>query len=93
MKTQKQEFIEDVETLLEKAIVEEATQAVWQAFDKALENLDEDSRAILMKHFEGVSQKEISAGQPISEGELRSWLGKVKSQVAEDLRRKVSIKQ
>ena len=94
MKKHKQdEWVEDVEMLLEQSVLEEATSAVWQVFEKALKNLDEESSNLVRQYLEGTPVKELSQHKQLTEKELEAWLAKAKRELIETVRREVAIKQ
>ncbi|NQW45717.1 MAG: hypothetical protein HQ462_09985, partial [Deltaproteobacteria bacterium] len=47
------ELTDDVEELLEKVVLEEATALVWKTFEAALSKLDPESRTLIEDHLNG----------------------------------------
>lgn len=86
-------LVEDVELLLEQVVLEEATSAVWGAFEKSLNALDEHSVQLLRKHFDGVPLEQIAREKSISEAEARTWLEKTKQVIIENIRRDFKVRQ
>ncbi len=93
MKNHDPGLVKDVEELLEETVLEEATQAVWAVFQKALEGLDEESRYLLELHLEGKTDKDLSQKLDIPEKDVKDWLVKSKRQVVSSISRETKIKQ
>ena len=86
-------LVEDVELLLEEVVLEEATAAVWAAFEKSLGTVDPHSLHILRKHFDGVPISQIAKERNISEAEARIWVDKTKQAIIENIRRDFKVRQ
>lgn len=93
MKRENAEMQEDIQSLLEEAILEEATHAVWEAFEKALGNLDDESLVLLRSHFEGATPEKIAEQKGLKPAEVETWLNRVRRDLMENLRRDSNIKQ
>ena len=93
MKKPQNEFVEDVESLLEESVLQEAAAEVWKTFEGALSCLDEDSLYLLRQHFDGKTLKELAASRNLPEKDTQAWLEKAKRQVAEGLRRGFTVRQ
>jgi DNA-directed RNA polymerase specialized sigma24 family protein len=92
-KPQRSDLTEDVEALLEKVILEEATHVVWQTFEKALEKLDPESRKVLEEYFNGEPVENLCQSRGLSSTQLESWLSKVKRDVSDSLKKEFPVKQ
>lgn len=93
MKQRNPDLKEDIQSLLEETVLEEATQAIWEAFEKALGNLDAESLVLLRKHFEGVPAEKIANEKGLKTTEVETWLTQVRRELIESLRRDSNIKQ
>lgn len=93
MKERNDDMQEDIQSLLEDVVLEEATQAIWMAFEKALENLDAESLVLLRGHFDGVPPEKLAAQKGLKTTEVENWLGKVKRELIESLRKDSNVKQ
>lgn len=83
----------DVEELLEKAVLEEATEAVWKIFEEALSQVDESKLELLKDHLNGMSNQRLSSKTGISEPELNKILKHSKKEIVELVRREKSTRQ
>ncbi len=93
MKEPLPDYVEDVEELLEKTVLEEATQAVWKAFEQTLQKLDEESLRLLEEHFEGATVQDLSQKYSLSANQVETWLTKAKQEVGEGIRRESTVRQ
>ena len=93
MKERDPEFVRDVEELLEETVLQEAANAVWEVFQKALESLDPDSRQLLELHFEGKSTKELGTKLELSETEVQNWIVKSKRDVIKKISLQTKVPQ
>lgn len=93
MKNHDPGLVKDVEELLEETVLEEATQAVWEAFQTAIDGLDPDSKCLLQLHFEGKSDKDLSQKLDLPEKDVKAWLLKSKREVIAKLGRQTKIRQ
>ncbi len=84
---------EEVQELLEKAIVEEATEAVWKIFEEALEKMDESSLCVLENHFNRKGEAEVSLQTGLKEEETKKVLLKSKRELRELMRREKNVRQ
>ena len=84
---------EDVEELVEKSTVAEATEKIWQRFEAALENLDAESLKLLQGHFNGDSISKLSRAFGISEAETQTWLTKSCQELVRNLRQQCQVRQ
>lgn len=83
----------DVEDLLEKAVIEEATEAVWKVFEEVLAQVDESKLELLKDHFNGMNDQKLSSKSGISEIELNKILKHSKKEIVELMRREKSTRQ
>jgi DNA-directed RNA polymerase specialized sigma24 family protein len=93
MKKQREELVEDVESLVESSTLQEAAEKVWQKFEESLAGLDQDSIYLLRQHFDGKPITELARSRGLPEAEVQAWLTRVKRQVRDGLRRNFTIRQ
>ena len=86
-------LVEDVELLLEQVVLEEATAAVWAAFEKSLNTLDGESLQLLRKHLDGTPLTKIASERNITESEAKVWVEKTKQSIIENIRRDFKVRQ
>ncbi len=86
-------FHDDVTELVEKSIVEEANEKVWSTFDKALNQLDIDSKSLLSEYFNGASVMELSRNRGLSMRDVEEWLSRAKRILFQELRQECNIRQ
>ncbi len=77
----------EVEELLEKAVLEEATEAVWKIFEEVLSQVDESKLVLLKDHFNGMSDERLSEKSGIEKSELSKVLKHSKKEIVERVRR------
>lgn len=93
MKPYESDLIEDVEELVEKAVLEEVTVAVWKTFEQALAKLDPESRALLESHLNGSTTSELSRERNLPEPEMEKWLQQIKRQLQRSVRQGLQVRQ
>ncbi len=87
------ELTDDVEELLEKVVLEEATALVWKTFEAALRKLDPESRTLIEDHLNGVSADKLGAVTQIPKKEIENWLKQVKRELKQNIRKDFVVKQ
>lgn len=93
MKPYDPKFVGDVEELLEKAVIEEVSEAVWKTFEKALSQLDEQNRDLLERYLGGTSTKVLSKETGLKESELQECLTRIKRQLQHSIRKDLRVRQ
>lgn len=93
MKKENDSLIQDVEELLQKSTIAEATQKVWESFSQAMDQMDEDSQELLEQFFAGKSIKQLSQENHISEKEMEAWLQKARRELIENLKAGFQVRQ
>ena len=93
MKPYDSDLVGDVEELLEKTIVEEVSEAVWQTFEKALSQLDQENRELLEKHLNGAPTKQLSEETGLGEDEIKKCLVQIKRQLQQSIRKDLRVRQ
>jgi len=93
MKPYESDLTEDVEELVEKAVLEEVTVAVWKTFEQALAKLDPESRELLENHLNGSTTAELSKEKNLSEPEMEKWLQQIKRQLQRSVRQGLQVRQ
>lgn len=93
VKGKQEAWHDDVEDLLQQAVVEEAVQAVTQQLEAALAALDQESLVLFRKFLDGTSIAKLAAERNLSVPEVERWIAKVKLTVAQSLREKCMVKQ
>lgn len=93
MKKQNGQFVKDVEDLLEKSTVAEATEQVWDKFSAAMSRLDEGSQDILKQFFAGKDAKALSEEKRVTLKEMEAWLRQARRELVENLRSGFQVRQ
>ncbi|MFM8315055.1 MAG: hypothetical protein ACKOA8_12295 [Deltaproteobacteria bacterium] len=93
MKRYDSEFVEDVEDLLEKVVLEEVTSAIWKTFESVLAQLDPESKKLLERHLNGTSTLELSRAMEMPEAEVQQWLNQIKRNLQQNIRKEFQVKQ
>ena len=93
MKEKKNGWIEDVEELVERSTVEEATAKVFEKFTRALERLDPESAELLRLHFDGVTAAELARRWGLKTEEIESWLSHKRKELVRNLKNEISVRQ
>lgn len=93
MKQSIENDIEALRSLLKQVVREEATEAVWQKYGKAISALDQASQALIQSYLGGTSPKELCRIHGLGEKDLREWLRQCKRQLIEYLRQDCDVRQ
>lgn len=93
MKRAKENDMEALRSLLKQVVCEEATQAVWQKYGKALSALDQSSQALIQSYLGGTTPEELCRIHGLGEKDLREWLSQCKRQLIEYLRQDCDVRQ
>src|SRR4051812_30653249 len=93
MKNAKDSWKQDVEELLEKSVVEDAFSRVLSKLDEAMDSLDEDSRELLGRFFEGTNLETLCREKGVSKQEMELWIQRAKRDLNQHLRSRCAVKQ
>lgn len=93
MKRYDSELVDDVEELLEKVVLEEATAEIWKSFEAALNSLDPESRKLLEIYLDGTNTQELSKATELPEATVNQWINQIKKQLQQNLRKEFRVKQ
>lgn len=93
MKSKNSQWIEDVEELLQKSTIAEASDSVWEKFSKAMNELDENSQSLLEQFFSGKTIPELAKQNHIPEKELEDCLKRAKRELTNQLRAGFLVRQ
>lgn len=87
MSSDKFQLYDDIEELVQKLVVAEVSQAVWESLEKAMSQLDPESRVLLETHLNTTSSEKLSekTGLPVKQIDL--WLNQVKRELQQNLRK------
>ena len=92
MKT-KNSWMDDVEDLVEKSAVAEASSRVWNRFESALGQLDPQSAALFSQYLDGTPENELAVRNHLTESQIRTWITQIKRDVVQNLRQKSKVRQ
>jgi DNA-directed RNA polymerase specialized sigma24 family protein len=92
MKTKKS-WTEDVEDLVERSSIEEASSRVWERFESALGKLDPQSASLFSQYLDGVTQTELAHRSNLTESQINTWIEQIKRDVVQNLRQKSKVRQ
>lgn len=92
MKSYDADLANEVGELLELTVAEEATNAVWKTFERALGQLPEESRTLLENHLKGASTKKLSQQSGLTEEQVKNCLSQVKRQLQQLIRRDLRVR-
>lgn len=84
---------EDVQGLVKSSVVEEALEASWAHFEKAMENLQPESTHILSAFLGGQSPERIATNLGTTADEVRALIDRAKRDLRNQLRSKTKMKQ
>ena len=83
----------DVEQLLKKSVAEEATAKVWERFEQALSQLDENSQAIFSDFLSGHNYETLAKQRGLKRTEVEEWIKQIRRQINEALRQTCKVRQ
>ena len=93
MKKTQNEMVDDVQDLLKTSVIEEAVSKVKQQFETAWSSLDPETQELLGHYFDGVTVKELSQRQGVSEEQLASWIARKKRDLVQAIRNASQVRQ
>ena len=93
MKHAKDSWKQDVEELLEKSVVEDAVAKVFAKLEAALDGLDEETRDLLARYFEGTGVEALSEEKGLSPEEVQRWIDRGKRELNNHLRSRCAVRQ
>lgn len=86
-------FREEVSELVERSVAAEAAAKVWQRFEAALEELDEQSQEIFAEFLNGTSVATLAQQRGLEPSAMQDWIKQIKRQLNEKLRQTAKVKQ
>jgi DNA-directed RNA polymerase specialized sigma24 family protein len=87
------ELANDVEKLAKQSVAAEAEARVWKIMDRALSELDEESRDLLSDYFNGSTVEELSAARGLSPKNIEAWIARSKRELVKRLRAECTVRQ
>lgn len=93
MGNEKDSWKQDVEELLERSVVEDAVARVLGKLDEALESLDDETRDLLSRFFDGTDVKTLSEEKGVSQQEIQAWIQRGKRELNQHIRSRCAVRQ
>lgn len=93
MKKPTPQLRQEVEGLLTRSTVAEATGQVWKHYQTALEGLSPDARSLLEAHFDGASVERLAEQSGLAPEDVRNCLEQAKRQLLQGLRSAIRLRQ
>lgn len=87
------ELATDVEKLAKQSVIAEAEARVSQVMDRALSELDRESRDLLSDYFNGSTVEQLSTDRGLSKQDIEVWIARSKRELIKRLRAECTVRQ
>lgn len=88
----KRDLKEDVRELALQSLLAEGSQKVWQHFETAMEQMDEDTAYLLTQYFEGASVEVLSERKKVTHAQMSDWIDRAKRDLIQRMKNGYQVK-
>ncbi len=83
----------DVEKLAKQSVQAEVESRVWAVMERAMSELDQESRELLEEHFNGATVQSLSESRGLAKKDVEVWLARTKRELIKRLRTECTVRQ
>lgn len=82
----------EVRELALRSLLAEGSQKVWQHFEAAMEQTDEDTAFLLTQYFEGTPISVLSEQKKITQAQMSDWIDRAKRELIQRMKKGCQVK-